>query len=178
MTRKLSFMLLCFFINIVNADQLSEAIHASNLQKVTELLSHSTITDKQLMKYFDNADQVIRTRQEEINLMKASPNRHIYDETSRKTDYLWYVPVIGGIGLLFFGSFLEYYAEQKLYNKSFPYAMGVIASAFSVLVGIRAHNNSVSEDRTRYRNKRFTLYRNAVRIKELLYDYEISLPKH
>ena len=55
-------------MSILQADQLSDAIRYSNVETVRSLLSNLKVTEQQMTKHFDIAEQVIRQRRDFMNL--------------------------------------------------------------------------------------------------------------
>ncbi len=175
MLKKLSLFLLLTCIYTVHADQLSEAIRTSDLQRVTSLLSEKSITEKQMIKYFDLAEQIIRTRREEAHLTQVG---RIY-ENSPITKYSLRAFFTFGTGLIFVMPVAMamggYYYANKSYTKSSLCAMTGLANLggffASFIIAMFFKNHAMQQ----YCNKCFALYHDSVRIKELLYDYELSL---
>ena len=69
-------------MHIVCADQLSDAIRYSDAQRVSELLSQTILTEKQLNKYLDIADHVINARQDQLN--DKRPQTHYHRSSSTR----------------------------------------------------------------------------------------------
>lgn len=61
-------LLIFLFVGTMQADPLSDAIRASDITKVRLLISQSTLTEKQVIKYLDTAEQIIRVRHENFLL--------------------------------------------------------------------------------------------------------------
>ncbi len=163
------FSILFCFIGFIHSDQLSDAIHSSDLQQTTSLLS-SKINDKQLDKYIDIAKQVIKTRKEQMRAHRGgdfhySKNTKLF-LCAAPTLFLSVLPLIPAI---------DYYEKRNLYNKALPYTVGVLSGFASSMVSFIACIFSSKNDIAQYRQNQVALYNNAVRIKELLYDYEIDL---
>lgn len=159
--KSLLFIFLCF-IHIVHADQLSEAIRASDLQKVTAFLSDATVTDKQLIKYLDTAEQVIRTRRNKIDAPIHSSTDY---RVSRRTAISGLLTAISCVSLMIYAA--KDHPFDKSYSKFVGSMVGFGISGLSTII-------CSALDEEAYRNHHQNLYEDAIRIKELLYDYEIS----
>lgn len=175
MLKKLSLFLLITCIYTANADQLSEAIRVSDLQRVSSLLSEQSITEKQLIKYFDLAEQIIRTRREEAHLTQVTP---IFEDSwatkySRRAMFMFLGTSVFATPALF--AIADYYRVNKCRTKEYLCGITGVANLggffASSIVAIVCKDKAMQQ----YRNKCFALYHDSVRIKELLYDYELSL---
>lgn len=167
MIKRFSLLIFFCFMHTSHADQLSGAIHASDLQKVTALLSASTVTTEQLAKYFDTAEQVIRTRRNKMDAKIRSSDDY---RISNKTGIAGCIAIACLIGMPVSaaGSIVtEHYNDT--YLKCF------LGSTMGFTISMVATTIYSELDKEVYRKHLQNLYKDAVRIKELLYDYEISL---
>jgi len=170
MLNKISFFTLLCFVSITHADQLSEAIHASDLQKVTMLLSNSTLTDKQWIKYLDTAEQIIRTRRNKLDAKVRPADNY---KTSNKTGIAGCIAIACLISMpVSAAGTIATELNNTTYVKCF------LVSTIGSMISMVATAICAELDKDIYRKHRQNLYEDAIRIKELLYDYEISLPKH
>lgn len=175
MLRKLSLLLFITHICTVHADQLSEAIRSSNLQQVISLLSGHSITEKQLIKYFDLAEQIIKARHEEARLAQIGK---VY-ETTKATKYSECVFLTSLASSVFVTPILftmaDYYHFNEHHTKSAFCAITGAANLVGCFASLIVALTYITKAKQEYCNKCFALFNDAIRIKELLYDYELSL---
>ncbi|MCL5875640.1 MAG: hypothetical protein M1114_04160 [Candidatus Dependentiae bacterium] len=175
MIKKLSLLVLIAYTYTSHADQLSDAIRASDLRKVTALLSEQNISEKQMIKYFDLAEQTIRTRREEAHITQIRP---IFED-SRATKYsrraVFSFLASAALGTPVLCAMGDYYDANKSYTKRNLCAITVLANFAVFFASFITTAICVTKAQQQYRQKCFALYHDSVRIKELLYDYELSL---
>jgi len=158
MIKKLSLLTILCFMRIISADELSDAIRFSDAQRVSALLSRTTLTEKQLNKYLDLAEHVITARREQLK------------DDIILTDYSWSkatnkwgcAMMISFAGMLVSGIMC---ARGDSYEHI--YGGITITSLGSTIVSGLVLAICMDNDRR-------TWYANALRIKELLHDYEVS----
>ncbi|MCL5875333.1 MAG: hypothetical protein M1114_02580 [Candidatus Dependentiae bacterium] len=174
MLKRILLSLLLTFTIPISADQLSDAIRVSNLRKVTALLSEQNISEKQMIKYFDLAEQIIRTRREEAHLTQVGP---IFED-SWATRYSRRALISFTAGSLFATPVLfvmaDYYDAKKSPIKCGLCAITGLANIAGFFASLITMTICVTNAQQQYSQKCFALYHDAVRIKELLYDYELS----
>ena len=145
MMKKLYLLSLLCVASAIHADQLSNAIRLSDVQIVRLLLTEHRPTEKQLIKYLDIAEQMIRTRRDQLNFnISETPG-----SSSKAMDYYALTALASLAGIISFAVMKEYRYMKLSY-------MGLMISGIG-LISCDIMNRS-------------TLHENAITIKELLYD--------
>ncbi|MCL5875429.1 MAG: hypothetical protein M1114_03085 [Candidatus Dependentiae bacterium] len=157
MMKKLSLFIILCFLSIIKADQISGAIRFSDLQRFESLLAQSTLTEKQLNKYLDIADHVINTRQDQLNGKRDQT--HYQPSKATGISACIMLLCLMGVG----GSVVM--QDSNCHDTETCAVLGGISGIGMVVSGL-AFFVSHSIDRE-------SAYSNALRIKELLHDYEI-----
>lgn len=161
-------LMLCF-INSIQADTLSDAIRASNVEKVSQFLSEHKLNDKQIIKYLDTAEQTIRTRRENIILSELGKYT---TEIPREAQAF-----CGKMALIFLGSFLMGVGagieSERTHNELMAsFSLGFLTlSGISLCASIGAYFRAFC---LVYKDPK-VLYSDAITIKEMLYDYASGL---
>lgn len=143
-------------MSTLQADQLADAIHESAVTKVSLLLSEHKPTAQQLVKYLDTAEQVIRMRRDNPGLC------YISKEMAKNRDRFQWLSVASLTYCLatpLCACYLDYFSDAglKMIAISMPISMAITIACLS------ARDNASHEIKT-------TLYSNAIKIKEMLYD--------
>ncbi len=146
MMKKLSLSSFLCIASFSPADQISDAIRKSDMHKVRMLLAESRPTDKQLIKYLDIAEQIIRTRRDQLN----SKPGETPSVSLKAMDYWALTTLACSTGAASFAVLEEYYYMHLSF-------VGLIISTIG-LIACDTINRSRSHE-------------NAIMIKELLYDY-------
>lgn len=145
-------------MSTIQADQLSDAIKESNIEEVQSLLSELNPTHQQLIKYLDTAEKVILTRQIQLN-----PNIAVSIPYSFINSWVPGVICLGGMTSCL--ALADYYEKCKCNNQK----TGICAIA-SLAFGAAFFINAIRF--LRYNVQiRLELHKNAITIKETLYDY-------
>ena len=159
MIKKLSLLTILCFMSIISADELSDAIRHSDAQRVSALLSRTVLTEKQLNKYLDIADHVINARQDQLNEKRTQTHYMPSKATGRSACAILLCLASGvGAGIMHERSYTYYYRDMysKIAGCSF---IGFMVSTFAAVL-------FDGMDRSR-------AHSGALRIKELLHDYEV-----
>ncbi|MCL5875068.1 MAG: hypothetical protein M1114_01190 [Candidatus Dependentiae bacterium] len=156
MIKKLSLLTILCFMSIISADELSDAIRYSDAQRVSALLSRTVLTEKQLNKYLDIADHVINARQDQLN--GKVDQAHYRSSKATGISACIMLLCLMGVG----GSVVM--QDSNCHDTETCVVLGGISGIGMVVSGL-AFFVSHSIDREK-------AYSNALRIKEMLHDYE------
>lgn len=177
MIKKLSSLLFLCFMFAAHADQLSDAIQESDLQKVTSLLSELTLTDKQLTKYLDSAEQVIKTRRDCLHakiILAEVPRSNI-----RGCFEIAFLACLSSSGisaiLRAYNNTYNDWGTSHFKDMESKCNKAMLGSPTGLTIIMIAFLICMQNDIKKFREHRSTLYENAIRIKELLYDYNNTL---
>lgn len=142
--KKLYILFVLCFISTIQADDLSDAIRTSDVEKVEKFLAPHKLTNKQIIKYLDTAEQTLRVRRDSVTL-----NNWFADPFS---------DVSKGIALFGVGSYLV--ALKATIDRDFLLApLGYCSALASCLAVLLIEGKSPS-----------TAHAKAIAIKEMLYD--------
>ncbi|EKD71910.1 MAG: hypothetical protein ACD_46C00068G0002 [uncultured bacterium] len=143
-------------MSILQADQLSDAIRYSNVETVRSLLSNLKVTEQQMTKHFDIAEQVIRQRRDFMNLGgRITSEEDTYYEKCMKIS-------LASICISFYLFCHSSFDDNRFIYRNSSKLLGASLGIFIADINTRNH---------RQRERSGNLYTNALIIKEMLYDY-------
>ncbi|MDR3551122.1 MAG: hypothetical protein P4L31_06945 [Candidatus Babeliales bacterium] len=145
---------LCF-ISTMQADKLSDAIRVSDVEKVGLLLTESKPTNKQLIKYLDTAEQIIRLRRDNLVVAGYRPTLKV------ATKYYTFLGLVSLLGCCFSAAIAAESKSVEDKNRAIFIAYVTGLSTIGSLIAARYHGNV---DMASY-------HADAITIKEMLYDY-------
>jgi hypothetical protein len=166
--KKLCMLFVFCFAYAAQADILSDAIMASNIQEVRRLLAQNIIDGKNIIKYLDIAEQTIRLRRDNSIIYKY---QFSIPQDKRVTSNA----ILGISAGLFLLSLVTVSYEPEMNSlcnrlhipNKIPLALGVSATRIGVL--FFAYGLAYKLYHTKFEYTCYA-YRNAVLIKELLYE--------
>lgn len=186
--KKLYALLLCFAITL-HADQLSDAIRASDLETVQALLTEMKPNAKQMIKYLDTAEHAIELRQEFISTYQ----RHSSYPESYSIKQKFYTLLTWASAIAFFNimgaltrdDMARQYSDMLAVEKNDTMIAFIknarlepsTRKACNMYLGLSVIS-FIGSIVARSLNYDYTLkehYAHAIMIKELLYDYALSL---
>lgn len=145
-------------MSIISADELSDAIRFSDAQRVSVLLSRTVLTEKQLSKYLDTADHVVNARQDQLNDKRAQT--HYQPSKATGISACIMLLCLMGIG----GSVVM--QDSNCHDRETCVVLGGVSGIGMVVSGLAFF--------VFHGIDRESAYSNALRIKEMLHDYEVE----
>jgi len=165
--KKIFVLLMLCIINTIQADQLSDAIRASDVDLVNLLLSGNKPTPTQLVKYLDVAEQMVQSRREQLHLStsRSIESRSIINQTSILTALGCLAGMVGST-ILAQHSVMRSMNSGDFFSQREVNDFGKYIGSFYVGLIASVMVACVSEINDRTNN-----HDNAIIIKELLRDY-------